>query len=122
MNTDRDKLKSAVPALCAGSSYQLTSTAPPYMYRVLPHTVIMGLTRARGLSSLLLMSTPCRVAGEYSSSLSLPPSWYVLMACSNRMICQMANNQVDGGPWRGNCHLLVVIAFSPGHKHALLDV
>ena len=90
------------------------------MYRVWPHTAIMGLTRARGLSSLLLMSTPCRVAGEYSSSLSLPPSWYVLMACNDHMICQMANNcarmkQLYGGPWRGvTCQLLVMTALDTG--------
>ena len=58
-----------------------TSTRPPYMISVFWHTASIGLARPRGLTAELLRSMPCRVAGEYRSSLSLPPNLYVFIAC-----------------------------------------
>lgn len=59
---------------------EFTSTVPPNSQRVLPTTAIMGLERALGLGRFWAdRSIPYR-AGEYNSSLTLPPSLYALYA------------------------------------------
>lgn len=64
----------ALPISDELESCQSTSTEPPKSHRVLPTTAIMGAARARGLGMFWADRSMPYSAGEYSSSVTLPPS------------------------------------------------
>ena len=76
------QVSSPVTEQCIDCRGIVTSTVPPNSQRVLATTAIIGLLRALGLGMFWAVKSMPYSAGEYSSSLTLPPSLYALYACS----------------------------------------